>query len=120
VRFYLDEDLPYESAAIARSRGLDVTSSHECGRNGLRDEEQLALSAGENRCFVTRNYRDFVPLTMRLLEAQRPHAGVLLVSRSLPNEDFGGIANALLAYARRHETGLPSYTVDFLVPLADT
>lgn len=119
MRFYLDEDLPYEVAAIARAQGLDVLSSCECGRNGQRDEEQFALAAAEGRCFVTRNYRDFVPLTMRLLEAQRPHAGLLLVPRSLRNRDRAAIAHALVEYDNRHKGDMPGYCVDFLAPAVE-
>lgn len=114
MRFYLDEDLSYEVARIARNLGLDVVSSHEVGRNRLPDEEQLRLAALEGRCLVTRNYADFDRLTKRFLENRWPHAGVLLVAPSLPNERFAAIAEALARYAERHEGGVPSYAIDFL------
>jgi len=115
IRFYLDEDLPYRVAVIARANGLDVVSSHECGRNGLPDEEQLRLAANEGRCLVTRNRDDFQALTLRFFESGWSHAGVLIVSRSLPSQDPGGLARALVAYARAHEDGLPAYTIGWLV-----
>jgi len=120
MRFLLDEDLSPKVARIARELGVDVLSSHECGRNGLPDEDQLRLAAEEQRCFVTRNARHLVPLTKLCLEYQWPHAGLLLVPRSLPNDDFSAIASALLAYDRMHESGLPSYSVDFLTGETDT
>ena len=119
IRFYLDEDLPYRAAVIARANGLDVVSSHECGRNGLPDEEQLRLAAEEGRCLVTRNRDDFEALTLRFFENEWPHTGVLIVSRSLPNRDASRLARALLAYARAHEDGLPSYTISWLVAAHD-
>jgi predicted nuclease of predicted toxin-antitoxin system len=116
VRFYLDEDLSGAVARIARAQGLDVISSHECGRNGLPDDEQLRLAAADGRCLVTRNAKDFLALTARFFEEGWPHAGMLIVSSSLPNRDFAGIAAALVTYARRHEDDLPPYTTDFLTP----
>jgi hypothetical protein len=117
VRLYLDEDLSDEIARIARGQQVDVISSHECGRNGLPDETQLRLAAAEGRCLVTRNGRDFLRLTTVFFENGWPHAGVLVVSRSLANADFAGIARALVAYAARYEDDLPAYTTDYLVPM---
>ena len=114
MRFYLDEDLPPRIAVIARPQGLDVITSHECGRNGLPDEEQLRLAAEEGRCFVTRNRDDFLRLTQQFFESQRPHAGVLIVSRSLPNRDVAGIVAAPVAYAEGNPGDLPSYTTAYL------
>jgi hypothetical protein len=52
MRFYLDEDLSQVIAALARRRGLDVTSSHEVQyrHDGIADAQQLALAAAEGRC----------------------------------------------------------------------
>lgn len=114
TRLYLDEDLPPKVARLARAQGLDVMSSHECSRNSLPDHEQLRLAASEGRCFVTRNARDCLPLTRRFLENQAPHVGLLIVTRSLPNEDLAGIARALVAYVHSRQGELPSNFVDYL------
>lgn len=116
MRFCLDEDLSNRVARLARGLGIDVISSHEVGRDGLSDEEQLRLAAEEGRCFVTRNANHFVLMTVRFFERQWPHAGVLLVPRSFANDGFSGIAGALEAYARRRVAGLPSYAIDLLTP----
>ncbi|MCA9792460.1 MAG: DUF5615 family PIN-like protein [Candidatus Eremiobacteraeota bacterium] len=42
-------------ATIAREQPLDVLSTHESGRNGLDDEEQLRFAAQEGRILVTCN-----------------------------------------------------------------
>ena len=112
--FPADEDILYRLAIIARAHGLDVVSSLECRHNGLPDEEQLRLAAAEGRCLVTRNRDDFQALTLRFFENEWPHAGVLFVSRSLPNGDLAGMARALLAYADAHADGLPSYALGWL------
>jgi hypothetical protein len=114
VRFYLDEDLSPEAAKIARGHGIDVISSHECSRNGLGDEVQLRLAAEEGRCFVTRNRDDFVRFSRQFWENGWPHAGVLIVPRSIPNDRFTGLAQALVAFARDYPDGLSSYAVAYL------
>ena len=119
MRFYLDEDLPARVAVLARAQGLDVVSSHECGRDRLPDDQQLRLAAQDGRCLVTRNARDFVPLTRDFAERQWPHAGLLIVARSLPNHAFASIARALSAFARTRGEDLPTYTVLFLSPATD-
>ena len=114
VRFQLDEDLPPAIAAIAREQGIDVIASSECNRNGLTDHAQLRLAAIDERCLVTRNRDDFIRLTEQFYAKQAAHAGVLIVSRSLPNRDAARIAQALVAYAHRHEKDFAAYLVDFL------
>lgn len=63
---------------------------------------------------VTRNRDDFFALTTEFFESQRPHAGVLVVPRSLPNRDATGIARALHYRALQQESDFPSYTADYL------
>jgi len=119
VRFYLDEDLSQTVAAIARALGLDVISSHECGRDELPDDEQLRLAAQDGRRIVTRNYPDFVRWSRVFHEQQLPRAGVALVPSSLDNHDFSGIARALVAFAEAHADMDMSYTWDYLVPVRE-
>lgn len=114
MRFYLDEDLSWRIAEIGRRHGLDILSSHECGRDGLSDEEQLRLAAAEGRCFVTRNRGHFVMLTARFFENGWPHVGVLIVPASLPPDSFAAVAEALARYREDRPEGLPEYTIDFL------
>ncbi|HZK66450.1 MAG TPA: DUF5615 family PIN-like protein [Chloroflexota bacterium] len=113
MRFYLDEDLSPKIAQIARRAGVDAVSSHECGRNSLGDDQQLALAAGEGRCFVSRNRDHLVALTVRYFEAGQPHAGLLVVPPSIRSSHFASIAAAIAEYDRRHPEGVPPYTIDF-------
>ncbi|HLB11918.1 MAG TPA: DUF5615 family PIN-like protein [Dehalococcoidia bacterium] len=117
MRLYLDEDLSHRIAEIGRAHGLDVVSSHECGRDGLSDEDQLRLAAAEGRCFVTRNYGCFAALARTFLDMGWPHSGVLFLPPSLPNDSFAGIAAALLDYSQKHPGGLAPYQVDYLRPV---
>jgi predicted nuclease of predicted toxin-antitoxin system len=101
MRFYLDEDLSYEVARIARELGLDVTSSHEVGNNGRTDPEQLEYAAAEGRCLVSGNGRDFDRHTREFFAEGRPHRGVICVPRSWHRRDYARIAWALVAFSER-------------------
>ena len=117
MRFLLDEDLSPVAAETARGLGLDAVSVHELGRRGYTDREQLAFAAAEGRIFLTRNRDDFIVLTVEAFHTGEPHAGVLIVPRSMPSDRFSLIAQALLRYAESHPQGMKPYTIDFLKPL---
>lgn len=114
MRFYLDEDLSHRIAPIGRDMGLDIIATAECDRDGTPDEEQLRFAAEEGRVLVTRNSDDFHDLTNRFAAERRPHAGVLVVPRSLLGRDYMGIAAAIALYASEHPGEMPSYMVDYL------
>ena len=114
IRFCLDEDLSYRIAEIVRGRGIDITTSRESGLNGRPDEEQLLFAAGQGRCLVTENFRDFARLTREFLTAGRPHAGVALVPASVPARHFASVAAAIVRLADAYPDGLPPYTLVWL------
>jgi predicted nuclease of predicted toxin-antitoxin system len=116
VKFYLDENLSDKIARAARENGVDVISSHECGRNNLIDAEQLRLAALDGRCLVTGDRDDYVALTWQCMADQTPHAGVLIVAHSLRQSDIGGLVRALIAYHETHLGDHPAYIVDYLRP----
>jgi predicted nuclease of predicted toxin-antitoxin system len=117
VRFYLDEDISPRVAEIARGRSqLDVVSAHDVGTRELDDAAQLRFAAEDWRCLVTRNRDDFIAETLAAYEAQTPHAGVMVFTASLPNDQFSRIVAALCTYADAHPDGMQSYTIDFLNP----
>ena len=117
MRFYLDEDQSDDIAAIARAQlGLAVASSHELGMDHATDAEQLTFAAEDRRCIVTRNAKDFVPLTRRLEQQQLPHGGVLIVPKSMLGEDYWTIARALAYYHHLHPEDTIPYLVDYLHP----
>jgi hypothetical protein len=120
MRFYLDDDV-YSPRIIEACRrlSLDITGADEAGYRGVDDAAHLTRAALMGCCIVTRNYRDFVCHTHEFQLRGFPHAGVLLVPKSLPNEAFGALARALKAYADAHPNGLPPYMIDFLTPAAD-
>jgi predicted nuclease of predicted toxin-antitoxin system len=116
MRFYLDEMFAPRLAKIWRSRDIDAVSALELGNVRTPDEAHLQIAAGGDRCVVSKNYDDFELLTLKFHRENRPHAGVLLVSRRLKNEDFGALAAAIQHFDRNHPDGLEPYTLLWLVP----
>lgn len=117
MKFHLDEDISPRVAEIARGRcQLDVVSAHDAGTSGWDDAAQLRYAAERGRCIVTRNRDDFIRETRTAFEAGSPHAGVLIVTRSLPNDHFTSIAAALCMYSQRFPDDMQAYTIDFLTP----
>jgi hypothetical protein len=112
--YVLDEDLPDSAARIARALGENIRSVRELGREGIEDEEQLLFAAAEGWILVSRNERDFVPISRQFAADGLPHAGVLIVTRSLDIRDPRGIAHALMAYSREHPEAMPPFMVDYL------
>lgn len=114
MRFYLDEDLSGTIAEIARGMGVDVATAHECGNRGSDDEVHLLSAARAGRCLVTRNRDHFVALTVRFLQDDLPHAGVLVVPFTIPADRFALVAAAIAQYNRDHPDGISPYGYDFV------
>ncbi len=96
MRYHLDEDGSQVVAALGRDRyGLDITSSHESGLEGMTDAALLRLGGLGGRCVVTKNGQHSIPLTHRFQADDLPHAGVLVVPPSIENDEFDKIARAL-------------------------
>jgi hypothetical protein len=113
--FHLDEDQSprVQSTATSRYR-LDVTSTAEEDLVGLTDREQTLFAGRRGRCVVTCNGPDFIALTGEFLAAGLPHAGVLVVPRSIENHEYGRIARALAWYHDLYPDGVPPYFVGYL------
>lgn len=120
-RLLLDADISQEVARVSRALGLDVLSVYEIGRGDLRDDEQLRLAAVDGRLFVTRNRNDFLRWTVEFACMGAPHAGVLLVTQSIPATRPEPLAHALLGWADRMAVRLGGrpldpYFIDFPSP----
>lgn len=81
MRLLLDANLsPRGIAAPLRTAGHDVLAlAEDPTLEGLDDPAVLELAASEKRLLITRNSRDFAPLAREWAEAQRPHAGIILI-----------------------------------------
>jgi predicted nuclease of predicted toxin-antitoxin system len=109
MRFLLDEDVTPRTAEIARGLGLDVLSIHEVARNEIGDEEQLRFSTSEGRIFVTRNRDDFLRINFVFFQTGEPHAGILIIPRSLANNRPERIAHALERWQEQAADPGPSF-----------
>lgn len=115
IRFYLDENLSPQIAAIAPGFDIDATSSHEVGLNGKTDEEQLSYATSVGRCILTNDLEDFLDLAERYAREDRLHAGILLLAPSLPPDAFLAVAQALQFYGAQYNTEVIHHT-DWLHP----
>ncbi|MDI3298729.1 MAG: DUF5615 family PIN-like protein [Bacillota bacterium] len=105
MRLLLDEHIgPAVAKALARA-GVDAVALREW-RSGrfleAPDEEILSEAAEEARVLVTFDQRTVPPLLKAWAEAGRSHGGVIFVDyRTLPPNDVGGMARALLRLNER-------------------
>jgi predicted nuclease of predicted toxin-antitoxin system len=114
MKFYLDEDLSPKIAEILRKNGIDTLSAHDAGMCEASGQRQLEVAATQKRCLVTRNRDDFIRLTVRFFNDQRPHCGVLIVPYTLPGDQFSRIASLIKKFSSRHHKGLAPYSIAFL------
>jgi predicted nuclease of predicted toxin-antitoxin system len=92
LRLLLDANLsPRGVAARLREPGHDVLAlAEDAAFEGLPDPHVLELAASEGRILITRNSRDFAPIARAWAEAQRSHAGLILIW-TLDHSQFAGI-----------------------------
>ncbi len=95
VRLYLDRHIMKRLAVDLRSRGYDVLTTEEAGKDSASDEEQLTLATSESRALLTFNIRDFAPLHEQCQAAERPHAGII-VSQQLGRRQYGLLLERML------------------------
>lgn len=92
MRLLLDANLsPRRVGSALEKRGHDVLSlASDAALGALDDPQVLELAAREDRIVVTRNSRDFAPLLREWAEADRHHAGCILIW-TLGHHEFGAI-----------------------------
>lgn len=71
IRFHLDENVPTAIADGLCRRGIDVTTTPQCGLLSAGDEKQIDFAYSDNRVLVTYD-TDF----LRLHNRGVPHAGI--------------------------------------------
>ncbi len=92
MRLLLDANLsPKRVGGPLQKRGNDVLSlASDAALGALDDPQVLELAAEQSRILVTRNSRDFAPLLREWAEADRHHAGCMLIW-TLAHHEFGAI-----------------------------
>jgi predicted nuclease of predicted toxin-antitoxin system len=98
VRLLLDANLsPQRIGAPLSDAGHDVLAlAADASFEGLADPAVLELAAAQQRVLITRNSRDFAPLAREWAEAQRTHAGMILIW-TLDHSQFAGILKGVRA-----------------------
>lgn len=98
MRILLDEQLsPRRVGERIARRGHDVVCvAADATLQGLTDGELIAFASEDGRLLVTRNARDYVPLTREWASAGRRHAGLLLVW-SRDTDEFGSLVREIVA-----------------------
>lgn len=80
MRLLLDANLSRGVALPLRKSEHDVLAlAEDAVYEGLPDPQVLELATAEQRILITRNSRDFAPLARQWAEAQRSHAGLILI-----------------------------------------
>jgi predicted nuclease of predicted toxin-antitoxin system len=92
VRLVLDTNLsPKRIGSVLEREGHDVLSlAADPALGALDDALVMELAAEQARILVTRNSRDFAPLLREWAEADRHHAGCILIW-TLSHHEFGAI-----------------------------
>jgi hypothetical protein len=92
LRLLLDANLsPKQIGSALQARGHDVLSlAADASLGALDDPQVLELAAQQGRILVTRNSRDFAPLLREWAEADRHHAGCILIW-TLNHHEFAAI-----------------------------
>jgi predicted nuclease of predicted toxin-antitoxin system len=96
LRLLLDANLsPRGVAAPLRENGHDVLAlAEDAAFEGLSDPHVLELAASEGRLLITRNSRDFAPIAREWAEAQRSHAGLILIW-TLDHSQFAAVVTGI-------------------------
>jgi predicted nuclease of predicted toxin-antitoxin system len=97
VRLFLDAHISGRriAARALRRRDHDVRAADEERQlDGATDEALLELATDENRIMVTFNVADFPDIARRWAEADRPHAGLIIVV-GIDHREFGTILRAI-------------------------
>lgn len=80
LAYYFDDDSTDDAVVRGlKGLGIDAVTSDECNNRGLRDDAHLEFAATVGRVLVTANIRDYMAIHSAWWEAQRIHAGIVLV-----------------------------------------
>ena len=99
MKLYIDDDsCEAVLVALLRKAGHDVLVPADIGMSGSHDAEHLLRSVREGRVFLSKNYRDFVPIHELVVGCSGAHFGILLVRKdNNPRKDLTnkGIVTAI-------------------------
>ena len=97
MKLLLDEQISGRVAERLRDRGHDViATTAEPSLRGLSDSDLFEFAQREGRAVVTYNRADFEAIVREYAEANRQHAGLVIVHPTrLPSWEFARLSKAL-------------------------
>ncbi len=86
VRFYADEQFPFQVVELLRNRGYDVLTVQEAGKANQRipDDQVLMFAISQERSILTINRIDFI----RLHRRDDNHFGIVVCTNNRNWEQF--------------------------------
>ena len=116
MRLLLDANLsPKRIGGPLVKKGHDVLSlASDAALGALDDPQVLELAAEQGRVLVTRNARDFAPLLRGWAEADRHHAGCILIW-TLGHNQFGAIIRGVTRLL--DERPEPKHWLDLIIAI---
>jgi len=113
IRLYLDEDaMDSDLVRALRLRGVDVTTALDAGLISSADEDHLRHAIVAERTLYSFNVRDFMALHTSYLEAEKPHAGIILAQQQ--RYSVGEQMRRLVRLAQMRSAESLRNTVEFL------
>jgi predicted nuclease of predicted toxin-antitoxin system len=100
LAFLFDEHVNRRSEKMLQAADVDVVHVTTVGLSGADDPVVFRWAQREGRIIVTRNYRDFVPLTQAFAARGERFPGVLFFPTSIRHGDVDGHARALLTWVQ--------------------
>ena len=86
IELSLEEDVDVLLAQLVRARGFLAVTTHEAGRLGATDEQQLVYAASQHRALLTHNRADFESLHQAFVASSQEHSGIIIAARRSPYE----------------------------------
>lgn len=95
----LDEQLPIALAEVLARAGVDVAHVSRWPDEDLRtlgDDIILATTTATGRVLITRDANTLPKLAIECTVAERHHAGLIVLPKSIGQQDIGGALRAIL------------------------
>jgi predicted nuclease of predicted toxin-antitoxin system len=86
IEIYLDENVHVLIAKIIQSHGFKVITTHDAGRKGASDSEQLQWATEQGCAILTHDRIDFEELAAEYFASGRNHCGIIILADNSPQE----------------------------------
>ena len=86
IEIYLDENVHVLIAKIIRSHGFKAITTHDVGRKGASDTDQLEYANEQGFVILTLDRTDFEELAAEYFVSGRNHSGIIIIADNSPQE----------------------------------